>query len=105
MPRKKQGEGAQVRYNKKRPIIAFRSPDPDFKARVQAEAERVGMSVNEYLIQAVNSYMAVGNMKDHHIPRETLMASVRATTAEMKAALPNAEKERLADILKDLETE
>jgi hypothetical protein len=105
MPRNQQGEGHIKRANKKNPVLSFRSPDPGFKARVQAEAERVGMSVQAYLLQAVTSYIATGKLTDHSIPPGSLKASLKATTAHIKTAIPKIEKDRLADILKDLEAE
>ncbi len=53
MPIKKQGFGAQCRYNHKRPTVAARTPSVEWKERLQAEAEKAGQSVGEYIVQAV----------------------------------------------------
>ena len=55
MPPKKIGEGAQARYNEKRPTIAFRSPSVSWKDHLQAEADKAGQSVGDYIIQAVEN--------------------------------------------------
>lgn len=51
------GHPAHDRANAKRPVLSFRAPDQDFKERVKNEAERHGLSVHDYLIEAVTAYM------------------------------------------------
>ena len=58
MPQKQIGEGAEKRANKTKPTIGFRCPSVSFKHRIQAEANRAGMTVNGFLIQAVSFYWA-----------------------------------------------
>lgn len=57
MPPKKQGEGAQARYNQSRPTVSFRCPTPEFKDELIAAASKEGLSVPEYLLRAVTVYM------------------------------------------------
>ena len=57
MPPKKQGKGAQHRYDQKKPTIAFRAPNVAFKQRVETAAKNRGMSVREYLTAAIGAYM------------------------------------------------
>ena len=49
---------ARKKQNKKKPVIGFRCPSPAFKRKVQVKADEAGLSVNEWLLIAVSSYMA-----------------------------------------------
>ena len=57
MPPKKIGEGAQARYNERRPTVAFRCPTPEFKDELKNAAAKEGVSVPDYLLRAVTAYM------------------------------------------------
>lgn len=48
---------ARKRMNRVKPVIGFRCPDPEYKLKVMANAERLGISVQAYLLQAVSAYM------------------------------------------------
>jgi len=51
------GEPAHDRANKNNPVLSFRCPSPDFKERIKREAEAKGMSVQKYLLHAIESHM------------------------------------------------
>lgn len=71
MPTKKIGEGAQARYNEKRPTVAFRAPSVEWKEQLQQAADKAGQSVGEYVIQAVQSYMdGPSKPKQTKVPKE-----------------------------------
>lgn len=53
----KMGEPAHDRANKNNPVLSFRCPSPDFKERIKREAEAKGMSVQKYLLHAIQSHM------------------------------------------------
>lgn len=50
MPPKKKGEGAQARYNAKKPTITFRC-DADFRDALYASASRAGKPIGAHIIQ------------------------------------------------------
>jgi|DEB0MinimDraft_6_1074348.scaffolds.fasta_scaffold198845_1 hypothetical protein len=49
MPPKKQGEGAEARYNAKKPTVSFRVYSTGMKDAIYAQAKRKGLSVSAYL--------------------------------------------------------
>lgn len=53
MPPKKQGEGAEARYNAKKPTVSFRVYDTGMKDAIYAQAKRKGLSVSAYLSDLV----------------------------------------------------
>jgi len=53
MPPKKQGEGAEARYNAKKPTVSFRVYDTGMKDAIFAQAKRKGLSVSAYLSDLV----------------------------------------------------
>lgn len=95
MPIKKIGEGAQARYNQSRPTISFRAPDPDFKERVQRAAERVGLSVPEYVLRAVDAYMVRDTQP---LRSDTVAHYVKAAEQHLK----DTERDKLAKALDEL---
>ena len=58
MPQKQIGEGAEKRANKTKPTIGFRCPSVSFKHSIQEVAKHQGVTVNDFLIQAVSFYLA-----------------------------------------------
>ena len=53
MPPKKQGEGAEARYNAKKPTVSFRVYNTGMKDAIYAQAKRKGLSVSAYLSDLV----------------------------------------------------
>lgn len=53
MPPKKQGEGAEARYNAKKPTVSFRVYSTGMKDAIYAQAKRKGLSVSAYLSDLV----------------------------------------------------
>lgn len=90
------GEPAHDRANKKRPVLSFRAPSADFKARVQKEADKKGWSVQDYLVHAVESYMD-GKAPDIHTIRTVATSKLKRST--------DPEKQKLAEALDALKGE
>ena len=77
MPIKKIGEGAQARYNAKKPTIAFRAPSVAFKQRVVKAARDRGISTQEFMQRAIGAYMeaALDAQRSYLNKTENLKAS------------------------------
>lgn len=63
MPRNQTGEGHIKRGNTNNPTVGFRCPNPEFKERIQREADRQGLTTGQFLLSAVSFYLS-------HIERE-----------------------------------
>lgn len=85
---------ARKRMNRKKPVIGFRCPDPEYKQKVIANAQRMGISVQAYLLQAVSAYMG-----DSNAQRQTPIADkppkvvLTPTLKELQSILDDFEDE------------
>ena len=66
---------ARKRMNRVKPVIGFRCPDPEYKLKVKAHAERLGISVQAYLLEAVSAYM--GDSEQAKPPKVVLTTNTK----------------------------
>lgn len=86
----KMGEPAHDKANKNNPVLSFRCSSPEMKERVKRKAEESGMSVQKYLLHAIQSHMDGGTP---------------ITVKRIAERVPKREdsEESLADLVKALE--
>lgn len=95
MPPKKIGEGAQARYDKKRPVVGFRVPSTQWKEQLALAAKEAGQTIGEYVQEAVHRRMyPVNPKKSEGLKRTTIESTTEGVKERISGMVQDPDEVR-----------